>query len=129
MSSKWEIPVPNIELFEGYEQLPLRYRYDRIAGQLSFDWTLPPDDSLKVYRENLRVLGKLPTRAESRRRNAEDAHPERFGHKMDRMPSGKCRICNRKRLAARYRIAAGIPLEAPKMTSREAGARRGRNAA
>lgn len=125
MSAGREIPVSNIDYYaDYYDGLGSRQRYDAIAGQLSFDWTLPPDDSLKTYRANLRALGKIPTAAESRRANTEAAHPARFGHKMDRMPSGKCRICNRNRVFARHRAAAGIPLDLPKMTKAEAGRQR-----
>lgn len=120
-----EIPVANIEFYEQLQFMPYRYRQNSVAGQLTFDWTLPEDTSLKVYRANLRAV-RGNVQAQHYKANTEARHVAKFGHKMDRDVRGKCRACNLRRTTARYRLEHGIPLNTPLMTRAEAGGRRTR---
>lgn len=118
-----EIPVADVEVFEQLMLMPYRYRQEaQCRGQLTFDWTLPPDDSLKVYRANLRAL-RGNQQAEAHKAATEARHVSKFGHEMARDARGKCKTCNAVRLTKRYRMEHGIPLDAPLMSPREAGGR------
>jgi hypothetical protein len=101
-----EIPVADIELVERLMQLPLRVRQEVTAGQLSFDWTLPEDTSLKAYRDNLRELRRK--------------RPCQYGHESRKDKRGRCLECQRIQDVVKYRLARGIPLDAPLMSPAEA---------
>lgn len=123
-----EIPVADPEAFEQLMLMPYRYRQEaQCRGQLTFDWTLPPDDSLKVYRANLRAL-RGNQQAEAHKAATEARHLAKFGHEMDRDIRGKCRTCNLRRTTKRYRLEHGIPLESPLMSRADAGCQRAQKA-
>lgn len=76
---------------------PYRYRQLTI-----WDWQLPKDDSLEVYRQNLKAL-----------KAKQGPPPCRYGHTGGRHRNGECAECRRISDVVRYRTARGIPLDAP----------------
>lgn len=113
MSGKWEIPVSDIEAVQEIMQRPLRYRQLAI-----WDYLLPPDDSLEVYRQNLKAAGK--GRAAKLRAAAVARHQDRYGHEADYDQHGQCRVCSTRRYLKSYRLRNDIPLDAPIMSKAEA---------
>lgn len=105
-----EFPTADPQMWFEIMAKPIRYRQLTI-----WDWQLPEDDSLEIYRQNLRTV-------RARRRQAA---PCRYGHTSGRYANGDCKECRRIGDNVEYRTARGIPLDAPLMTPSEAGRRGG----
>jgi hypothetical protein len=92
-----EFPVADPQMWAELMAKPYRYRQLTI-----WDWQLPKDDSLEIYRQNLKAV-----------KAKQGPPPCRYGHTGGRHRNGECAECRRISDVVRYRTARGLPLDSP----------------